>query len=53
MTEDLAQLGLSLGSSEAWADRLFIEDRRSGGGLLFSEEELDEAEEAQERRTAE
>eukprot|EP00967_Tisochrysis_lutea_P055463 scaffold69718_cov27-Tisochrysis_lutea.AAC.5 len=38
-------LGLSLGASEAWADRLYIEDRN--GILLFDEAELNRVEEAQ------
>ena len=40
----LSDLGLALGGSEAWADRLWIEDRK--GALLFSEAELDTAEQA-------
>lgn len=47
VSEKLSDLGLSLGGSEDWADRLYIEDRK--GGLLFSDEELDTAEEAQKR----
>ena len=46
-SEQLTALGLALGGSEDWADRLYIEDKK--GGLLFSEEELDIAEEAQKR----
>ena len=42
VTERLSDLGLALGGSEAWADRLWIEDRK--GALLFSEAELDTAE---------
>ncbi|EOD30354.1 hypothetical protein EMIHUDRAFT_233046 [Emiliania huxleyi CCMP1516] len=59
---ELAALGLALGASEAWADRLYIEDRRGAlparasstapRALLFSEEELDEAEAAQSRLEA-
>jgi hypothetical protein len=41
----LAAVGLSLGASEAWADRLYIPDRK--GVLLFEEEELDAVEAAQ------
>ena len=47
ISEQLSLWGLSLGGSEDWADRLYIEDKK--GTLLFSEEELDEAEEAQKR----
>lgn len=47
VSEELCGLGLSLGGSEDWADRLYIEDKK--GTLLFSEEELDLAEEAQKR----
>lgn len=46
-SDQLAMLGLPLGGTEAWADRLYIEGK--GGSLLFSEEELDLAEEAQGR----
>ena len=46
-SEMLSGFGLALGGSEDWADRLYIEDKK--GGLLFSEEELDAAEEAQKR----
>jgi len=47
ISEALSQLGLALGGSEDWADRLYIEDKK--GGVLFTEEELDVAEEAQKR----
>jgi len=47
-SERLSALGLSLGGSEDWADRLYIEVDKKGG-LLFSEAELDAAEEAQKR----
>eukprot|EP00965_Chrysotila_dentata_P253381 6211204-Pleurochrysis_carterae.AAC.3 len=47
VSEQMSSLGVPLGGSEDWADRLFIEDKR--GALLFSEEELDLAEEAQKR----
>ena len=47
VSELLSVLGLSLGGSEDWADRLYIEDKK--GDLLFSEEELDLAEESQKR----
>jgi len=47
VSESLSQLGLSLGGSEDWADRLYIEDKK--GGLLFSDDELDVAEQAQKR----
>jgi hypothetical protein len=46
-SEQLSGWGLSLGGSEDWADRLYIEDRK--GTLLFTEEELDVAEAAQKR----
>ena len=46
-SEQLSAWGLSLGGSEDWADRLYIEDKK--GNILFSEEELDLAEEAQKR----
>ena len=46
-SEQLSSWGLSLGGSEDWADRLYIEDKK--GGQLFSDEELDVAEEAQKR----
>ena len=46
-SDALSLLGLPLGGTEAWADRLYIEGK--GGSLLFSEEELDLAEEAQAR----
>jgi len=49
-SESLAALGLSLGASEAWADRLYIEDRN--GILLFDEAELNRVEEAQARLEA-
>ena len=40
-SDQLAMLGLPLGGTEEWADRLFIEGK--GGTLLFSEAELDQA----------
>ena len=45
------QVGLSLGGSEDWADRLYIEEKKKGAEstLLFSDEELDIAEAAQKR----
>ena len=46
-SEQLSAWGLALGGSEDWADRLYIQDKK--GTLLFSEEELDLAEEAQKR----
>jgi len=46
-SEQLSQLGLALGGSEDWADRLYIADKH--GALFFSEDELDLAEEAQKR----
>ena len=46
-SEQLSGWGLALGGSEDWADRLYIEDKK--GNILFSEEELDLAEEAQKR----
>jgi ABC-type arginine transport system ATPase subunit len=44
-------VGLSLGGSEDWADRLYIEEKKKGAEstLLFSDEELDIAEAAQKR----
>lgn len=45
VNEELSALGLSLGGSENWADRLYIEDKR--GGCLFNDAELDLAELAQ------
>ena len=47
VSEGLSAWGLSLGGSEDWADRLYIEDKK--GGLLFSEDECDIAELAQKR----
>ena len=47
-SERLCNWGIALGGSEDWADRLYIEVDKKGG-LLFSEEELDVAEEAQKR----
>ena len=38
LSSQLSSLGLSLGGSEDWADRLYIEDKK--GALLFSEEEV-------------
>jgi len=46
----MSSLGVPLGGSEDWADRLYIEDKH--GALLFSEEELDRAEAAQKRMEA-
>ena len=46
-SERLSAWGIALGGSEDWADRLYIEDKK--GTKLFSEEELDVAEEAQKR----
>ena len=46
-SDKLAGLGLPLGGSEEWADRLYIEGK--DGSLLFAEDELDLAEEAQKR----
>ena len=40
-SDQLALLGLPLGGTEEWADRLYIEGK--GGTLLFSEAELDQA----------
>ena len=40
-SDQLAMLGLPLGGTEEWADRLYIEGK--GGTLLFSEAELDQA----------
>ena len=47
VSEKLTSLGLTLGGSEDWADRLYIEDKK--GALLFSDDELDVAEAAQKR----
>ena len=47
MSDALSTIGLPLGGSEDWADRLYIVTK--GGALLFDDDELDMAEEAQKR----
>ena len=47
VSDALSTIGLPLGGSEDWADRLYIVTK--GGALLFDDDELDMAEEAQKR----
>ena len=47
-SDQLALLGLPLGGTEEWADRLYIEGK--GGTLLFAEAELDQVQPCQTRR---